>query len=236
MNYKIITDEKELRNFVDFLPELKENECYYICLFSRAKYCKEGGLISSDKQQLKRVVASRKDYILDKIRQMECKVGSYKTKKGLPVPQESLALYITINPRCQVKASHLLQKKLLDISYNRSSGFNINAEAMSALQKSKSRSNFIVFDLDVDKEVLPAWELHDWIWERVGLYNDGRFIFKILVTRGGYHVLIDPTKVVEYKRKTWYNDVSKNQYIDQKGDMMIPVPGTHQGGFTPKFY
>jgi hypothetical protein len=232
MNYKIITDEKELRNFIDFLPELKENECYYICLFSRAKYCKEGGLISSDKQQLKRVVASKKDHIIDKIRQMECKVGSYKTKKGLPVPQESLALYITINPRCQVKASHLLQKKLLDTSYNRSSGFNINAEAMSALQKSKSRSNFIVFDLDVDKEVLPVWHLHEWIWDIVGYTK----ALRILITRGGYHVLVDPTKVIEHKRKTWYNDISKNQYIDQKGDMMIPVPGTHQGGFTPKFY
>lgn len=230
-NYKIVTDREVLLEFIDFLPELKENECYYICLFSRAKYCKEGGLISSDKQQLKRVVASKKEYIIDKIKQMECPVGSYKTKRGDDVPQESLALYITVNPRCQIKAMYTLQKKLLDIAYTRSSGFNINAEAMSALQKSKSRSCFVVFDFDVDKEECADGYLYEWVRDRVG-----SGAFEILITRGGYHVIIDPNKVDEDKRKTWYNEISKNPLIDQKGDMMIPVPGTYQGGHTPKFY
>lgn len=231
MNYKIITDKKALESFIEFLPELKENEVYYICLFARSKYCKEIAHISSDKQQLKRVICSRKDYILDKIRQIECKVGSFKTKKGESIPQEALALYITINPRCQTKAAYTLQKKLLDLSYSKAVGFNVNAEAMSAIQKSKAYTKFVVFDLDVDKEVNPVWNVHEWIQDRVG-YNAS----KVLITRGGYHVLIDPSKVDEDKRETWYNSVSKNQYIDQKGDMMIPVPGTYQGGFTPKFY
>ena len=231
-NYKIIADKKELQKFIDYvLPELKESECYYICLFSRAKYSKESGLLGSDKQQLKRVTAHKKEHIIDKIRQMECKIGAYKTKKGLDVPQESLALYITVNPRCQKKAAYLLQKKLLDLSYTKASNFNVHAEAMSAIQKSKSRSSYVVFDLDVDKTLYPDHFISEWVADRAGY-----FACKTLVTRGGYHILVNVEKIDSDKVKTWYNAISKNQYIDQKGDMMIPVPGTFQGGFIPKFY
>lgn len=229
-NYKIIADEKALQSFVDFLPDPGPTECYYICLFSRAKYCKEGGLISSDKQQLKRVTAQKKSDIIGKIRQMECKVGSYTTKKGMPVPQESLVLYITINPRCHLKATYLLQKKLLDLTYQRNSIYNIHAESLSAIQKSKGTTNFVVFDLDVpSKEDYPSHFIHEWARDRAGYQA-----VKLVETRGGYHVLVDPSKVDEDKMKSWYNSIAKNQYIDQKGDMMIPVPGTYQGGFIPK--
>lgn len=37
--------------------------------------------------------------------------------------------------------------------------------------------------------------------------------------------------------KDWYRIIQKayGDYVDQTGDNMIPIPGTYQGGFTPKF-
>lgn len=235
MNYTIITDEAVLNDFVEnWLPELKVNECYYFCLFARSKYAKnEDGTnkfphIKTDKAQLKRFVATRKEYIINKIKQLEVKIGAYKTKDGEGVPQEALALYVNPGPRNQKTAMFTLMRRLIDIQACNGDGFNIHAEALSAIQKSKSKTAFIDFDIDsenAEKEV----------FGKIDFTKINRDAVHFLKTRGGLHILIETSKVEKHLSKTWYQYFTKTFQIDVKGDCMIPVPGTFQGGFTPRF-
>lgn len=242
MNYQIITDEQALREFIDWLPELQYDEKYYLCLFARNKYCKELTHIKSDKAQLKRFV-SDKERMFDKIKQLEVELEAYKQKQT-PVPQEALALYILPNPRNMMKATINTMVKLAQSIRDQNVMMNPHQEALSEIQKSKSRTVWVDFDLDykppsegetcIDK-MRPLQYLNNLrtqISNIVGVEAE----VKYLETRGGYHILVNPQSVAEDKTKSWYQSMTKIlPEIDQVGDMMIPVPGTYQGGFTPKF-
>ena len=234
MNYSIIKEEQILRNFIDWLPELRDNEKYYLSLFARKKYCSD--LIkSNDKTQLKRFT-STKEKMFDKIRQLEIKLNAWKLKE-ISAPQESLVLYILPNPRCMKKATEMMGKKCWDLI--RSSNYNLHAEAMSCIQKSKSRACFVDFDIDVKpvdfsklKQILPTWE--------------GQKSYTILETKGGYHLLVDPVRATQmikinngrlgtHYSENWHFEIRKYFKVDQSGDQMIPVPGCVQSDFVPKF-
>lgn len=226
MNYQIITDEKKLVEFISWLPVLEPHEKYYLCLFARNKYCKELTHIKSDKAQLKRFV-SDKDRLLGKIRQLEVAYGAY-TQKDKIVPQEALALYITVNPRNMFKASVNTMVKLAQSIRDTNVLMNPHQEALSEIQKAKSRTCYIDFDIDAEGE-----KLYDALKSIKDYVNNDAVT--LLKTRGGVHALIDPTKVSREFKNSFYRNISKISSVDQSGDQLIPLPGTYQGGFTPTF-
>lgn len=239
MNYQIIADEDRLKEFIEWLPELKQEETFYLCLFARSKYCKGIAHVRSDKAQLKRFT-SNKERMLDKIRQLECPIGAYTMKEvGTPnridIPQEALALYITINPRSFIIANKNSVRKLLDLALQPYNGFHPYQEVMSEVQKAKSRSEFITFDFDIDKE--------NWHRVQVDIIDEiGEDGWQAVETRGGYHVIVRPSQVLPelQKKGDWYNRMRRLLALyssdhDNAGDIMLPVPGTYQGGFIPKF-
>lgn len=226
MTYKIIADKNQLVRFIDWLPELQENEKYYLSLFARKKYC-QSLIKSNDKTQLKRFV-SDKDRLFQKITQLELPLGRWLLR-DIPAPQESLALYISVNPCCMKKATAMLGKKCWDLM--KANNYNIHAEALSCIQKSKSRTCYVDFDID-DKSIHLE---RDWLNKNIGLNN-----YKILETRGGYHLLVRPAAATDFRQanfndKKWHPLIAKKYPIDQVGDQLIPVAGTYQGGFVPRF-
>lgn len=241
MNYKIINDEQAVKDFINLLPELGSKDLvYYVCLFARSKYLTEeqkGEIahIKSDKAQLKRFTAT-KETLLTKLKQLECPLGSYVQYKqdvpDNPVPQESLVVYMSANPRSLSKASVNSLKKFVEmVTDNRGHFFHPSNFAMSEIQKSKGRTDFVIFD--VDTKDVTVGELEEIIKECCGTYGAG----DIIETRGGFHILIDLGYIPQDKKKTWYNSLQKQlPCVDQVGDIMIPIPGTYQGGFTPKIY
>lgn len=224
MNYQIVKDEKLLKDFIDWLPELEPNEKYYFCLFARNKYCKELSHIKSDKAQLKRFVTDKSRMFM-KIKQLEIEEGWYKQRE-FGVPQAALALYMTPNPRHMLKATVNTMVKLACSIRDQNIDMNAHQEALSEIQKAKSRTCYIDFDIDSEGEALSAN-----IDEAKEYINPEACTW--LKTRGGVHLLVDPSKVEEKLKNTFYKKLAI--ISDVTGDNMIPVPGCTQGNFIPHF-
>jgi len=232
MNYEIIKDIALLEDFLNFLPDLEPHEQFYVCLFSRSKYCNSiSGIthIKTDKQQLKRFTAT-KETLIPKIQQLECPLGTYYQKQ-IQIPQESLALYINPNPRDFIKATRngLIRFAHLVGEQYSSNRYNPHQEIMSEIQKAKSR--MVYFDMDIDGMLL---ETLDYTKKLIAdIINLDCLNF--LQTRGGFHILVELSRIDKQYSKTWYNNMSALLDIDIKGDCMMPIPGCTQGNFTPKF-
>ncbi len=214
MNYKIITDTNKLKEFIDWLPELKDDECYYVMLFARDKYFKELGESSV---KLKRFT-SNKEFLLDRIKQLECEVGSYKCG-DLIIPNEALCLYIMPNPRSQTKGAVKLTKLLIDKFVNEYNGYNIHQEALTVLQKTPSKVRFMDFDFDYTT----IEEMSQKIEEIINKES-----INYIETKNGFHLLVDIEKLDANPKKNYYNKLSKLANVDIKGDELCPCPGCCQ--------
>lgn len=197
---------------------------------SRSKYLKdENGVnklphIKTDKSQLKRFVTD-KERMFQKIKQLEIAEGWYMQREHI-VPQEALALYISPNPREMWKATVNSLVKLANCIRDQNILVNPHAEVLSEIQKCKSRTCYIDFDIDEsNKSTLE--EIREKFVNFIG-YTP---IF--LKTRGGMHVLVEPEKVSPELKNSFYKNMSV--FADQTGDGMIPVPGCVQGGYVPHF-
>jgi hypothetical protein len=234
MNYKIVNDEGLLKSFIEFLPDLKPHEVYYVVLLVRSKYWKspEGEKvipnISCDRYQIKRFV-SRKDNLFQKIKALEIEEGTY-TLKGLSIPNEALALYIDPNPKDLNKAN---AKLLMKLAHNLSTGKidqNPVQLALTEIHKADAKKKFVHFDIDEECD-----------FSQLGNYLNVDAC-TIVKTRGGYHLLINPKQIDGKYMKTWWNNLISNYPIDrnkrktkqEEGNrMLLPMIGCNQGGYAP---
>jgi len=218
--YSIVKDEVQLRRFIDWLPDLTENEKFYCSLFARKKYCPE--LIkSNDKTQLKRFV-SDKERLIQKLYVLEVKEGGYFLKGRQQVPQEALVTYINPNPRNMRTATFDSISKLAHMLKTNNRGFNPHAEVLSCIQRAKSRTVYVDFDFDFKDDKI--------ISQCVDIV--GKDALTVIETRGGYHIMVEPKLALN--TKNWYKSIMRLD-CDQAGDQMTPIVGCIQGGFVPRF-
>lgn len=219
MRYQIILDEQILDSFIDFLPELGDDEVYYLSLMAR---CDNDELPSVKDGQIygsKRLV--KKKDIKRCLREFEVPIGTYQ-RKGVPIAQEFLSPYITINPRSLKKAAKVVAVKLTERLFN---GETINPVEFSftAIHKSIGTKHFVDFDFDLDNECNIEYTISEF---------KSRFKqFYILRTKGGIHMIV-PCSLIGKN----YSEILGIPGLDQHGSHgMIPIPGCTQRGFMPDF-
>ncbi len=240
--HHIIRDPGLFSEFVEWLPDLNHNECYYLTLQARRKY--SPSILSSDAPQLTRFVATRRN-LATKVAQLECPIGAYCTRDETSVPDEALALYLTPNPRCMRKATYASAQAMLTSLQNSEQQPTIklkpHSEALTQIHKARSRSVFVHFDVDLvtgdnssDVNAPKCGLSIDEIYKKTVEFV-GRQAANIIVTRGGCHILIETAKVAGTVRN-WHPRIVEEFNVDQTGDLMIPVVGCRQGDFVPHFY
>jgi hypothetical protein len=156
---------------------------------------------------------------------MECEIGSYK-QKGLPIPQEALALYITLNPRSYEVAARESAIDLVRLVTNEYSGYNPHQIVLTNIQKACGTKKY--FDIDFDNVEIDS--VKNVIEESI---NEDSLTY--LKTRGGFHLLIELDKIKNEYKKSWYKNITSMEGVDVRGDNLIPVPGCYQGMFIPFF-
>lgn len=241
-NYTLVTNEKNVKEFIDWLPDLGDNQCYFLCLLARNKYTE----VSIKTIQLAKKVITNKLLLLDVIKRLEIPTGYYKQNiidKETEIPQEAMSVYIHITPRDLKEATKQTAKECINRVFDYTGKFRPDQIALSSIQNCRApKSNldryYVGFDIDTKDVDISK------IDQCLPKYTEyGSEVYRVLETRGGYHILVDPKAAKEtmsskhgsnYK-SNWYNVISRTFNVDSSGDQMIPVPGTYQGGFTPKF-
>lgn len=214
--YKVILDEQKFDEFTNFLPDLEENEVYYLCLFARHKYAP-----SIRDAQLARFSSSKQD-LKEKVLRLQCSIGGYK-RDGIDVPQEALALYIALNPRNVIKANKELLVELAKCFAEGRPDFNPLSLARTAIHHATNRKVFVDFDYDFiePKDHLP--KIKEALPENA---------YKILKTKGGFHLLVI---LANAPKSNWFKALASLEGCDVKGsNTLVPVAGCTQGGFCPQ--
>jgi hypothetical protein len=163
----------------------------------------------------------------NRIKHLEVEVGTYFTRDGKPIPLEALSLYISVNPRSHVLATKESLKMLADYLTKPYDGYRLDQDVISCIQK--ACGNKVYMDLDFDNVDLYSTLEQAWKYINTSCLT-------VVKTRGGFHLLVRLEDIHPDMKKSWYQGLTSLPGVDVRGDNLIPVPGTTQGGFMPFFW
>lgn len=221
----IINNQEELEAYVNNLDD-NPDYLWYLCLAQRSKYTStQDNLLHKIKDVFIKRDVCAKHQIIPTLLNWNNTVFEYP---------ETLVVYITPNPRSKKLSLFQLNKLLSDALYSSVYDWSTKIDnpvylALNAVYQSKSQGE--LFDVDIDGVIE-----YDVLKTELGKILDLSAV-KFVQTRGGFHCLITVEKM--YLGKTWYTQIRDLKLpgckIEMKGkNNLLPLPGTTQGGFTPK--
>lgn len=247
MSYSLIHDFNEMRWFIGSLEQCP-NTFRVISLFSRQKYSSD---VRSGHSELLETRILRVEDSLDTfvalVQRFEGPLGSYFHKDGKSVDNETLCVYLSLNPVCAIDVWQNLTKTFIDktrdslVCKNPVCFTDLTDSLRYSLFKSKTENYYRELDVDTKDPILieRVWCAIKPLIEKV---------FKIVETNGGYHIIFAKLSRADEKllgNLFYGKNLAKWNYIgtDCNGkplekriveitsDPCVPIPGTIQGGF-----
>ena len=247
----LIDEKSQYYTFTSYiLPELKEDEVYFVSLSARNKY------LSQEERQryclgrtemFARTLVRSKAELADVMDKLASERHLKRTKTGHQIPLKALVTYFNINPSSSVRAMLLFQKKMADMigetmlgllnnsSPNVESYRRIDRMLMNCFQKSPGHKTWVDIDMDVAKKDRQYLAF-------TTLFRSHGIRFAVIETKNGYHVLVHtvdlkekaktmPVKLHEVVKDCHNTESSFGGEVVFNSNGMVPLPGTLQSRF-----
>ncbi len=245
--YELIKDNNQYEKFIEIMPELKDDEVYFISLSARNKYltAEEREFYALGRTEMfGRTVVKRKEDFYFAMNKLEAMLTYKHTKNGKSIPKKALVVYVNVNPSSMIKAYEMyvneMNRELFQVTQalrhdkvvNYEGFINMERKMMNCIQKCRERRYFIDIDIDTKNET---------ILNRIS-FRLKSVDYKIIETQGGWHILIKKdslTKEVKlHEVVKEMNDAVKDEggEVMFNKNQMIPVPGTLQAGKLVTIY
>lgn len=241
----LIQDKNQFDTFVSILPDLKDDEVYFLSLSARNKYLtkEEREYYSLGQTEMfGRTIARSKEQLVDySIKKLEVTLAYKTTRNHLSIPEKCLVTYININPSSMIKAYYQFQnemnRQMSEIMQALQKGKQPNysfiniqdRELMNCIQKSPSNKYFIDIDCDTKDEQVYTY--------LTGEFKKYSIDYYVVETQGGYHFLLKKSTFPE--KFNLQSIINSGAFLCEEeiiinSNAMVPIPGTMQAGFLVK--
>jgi len=245
---RVLADPAIISDFIKHLPDLGENEVYFLSLSARNKYLstEERDYYSLGQTEMfSRQIAFDRDGIALALNRMKGDLESRRTRSGLEMPNRCLVVYINIHGMSTLKAygafveemnrhqTEVIHALLNNNAPNLTAFLRMNTRLMNHIQKATGTKEYLDVDIDAPKELAES------ILERLQepLVDLG-IPHLVIKTHGGYHIMLKSKELKKFKNFQLYKLISEyNIEAEAEGgevgfnsNAMVPLPGTYQAG------
>lgn len=244
---RVIADPETISRFVSHLPDLGENELYFLSLSARNKYLSEDDrerYSLGRTEMFSRQIAMDRDGIALALNRMAGDLVCKRTRSGLEIPNRSLVVYMNIHAMSSLKAystfveemnrhqSETIHALLNGNTPNLSAFLRMQTRLMNHIQRAVGTKKYV--DIDVDAPQMTANDIRDVISGELQHNAIGHLVIR---SRGGYHIMVNTADLKDANFQL-HRFVQEQNKLAEKEDgevcfnsnAMVPMPGTYQAG------
>jgi len=250
---RVVVDPAMISDFVSHLPDLGDDELYFLSLSARNKYLTDSErehFSMGQTEMFSRQIAMDRDGIALALNRMKGDLESKRTRNGREIPNRALVVYMNIHAMSSLKAystfveemnrhqTETIHALLNGNTPNLTAFLRMQTRLMNHIQRATGSKKFV--DLDIDAPQMTANDIRDVI---SGELQENSIKHLVIRSRGGYHIMVETADLKKAKGFQLHQFVQEQNKVAEAEDgevcfntnAMVPLPGTYQAGHLVTF-